>query len=841
VTGSTSQKHYVRLRPLLLALDAVAFLVCAAGIVAISAKPGLPIRWRDENHVVSISGVDDSVFARVLSPGELLLRIDGKPVSHVETVEFLFDGKQIGDQVLLDVQGSGGVRSVQGVLQPYYSTDYLVIVILVSGLFFVVGLVVLLRRPEDQAARVYHLGSIGAALMLSTTWGGYGDPASPGLWTRVVFSCMYTLVPLLFFHFALVFPRRSWFRVYKALPVLYGLAVLLGAASGFTFVRAATMRSVELFHQHLDWFTGTRWFLIVLIVSGLVTIGRSYFAAADEAEQRRLRWVVWGLFMGFLPFVGLWVIPSIFLSYSLVPESVMLLASGIIPIAFGISIVRYHLMDIDLILNRSVVYGTVMSVLTLLYISLVGVAAGLVTTVTYEHSLLIAGAAAIAVALLFQPLRTAIQRFVDRRFFRVRYDFRQAELAFGDAIKHAISLEDLARFLVPRMNELIPVDRIAFLVTHNQDRHLRVLEQRGFEQPVDRAIEYPSDGGQAAAVHPLAIADAIEPGVPTVQADEPAFRAWGIVLAVPLPSKSSVAQGFLVLGPRKSGLRFVSEDIDLLTSVCTQTGREMERIRLQNDLMLQAEESRRLQALNEIKSDFVSYVSHELRTPLTVVKMYAELLRARLPRGDRRAYTYVKTIEGEADRLNRMVGTILNSSKIEQGVTQYAPRQIDLVQVIKKVLRTMRYQMNKEGFDLHVELPSRRKGPGIRAPILPLDADPDAVGQAIENLLTNAMKYSGERKQITVAAGRGYGGIYCRVEDQGYGITVQTMQHLFEKFFRDPGIPRRIQGVGLGLAVVKHIMESHGGRVEVSSTPGQGSAFTLIFPAIHPRQQPTGD
>jgi signal transduction histidine kinase len=342
-------------------------------------------------------------------------------------------------------------------------------------------------------------------------------------------------------------------------------------------------------------------------------------------------------------------------------------------------------------------------------------------------------------------------------------------------------------------------------------------------------------------VLPLAIEDAVEPGVPFVRADASAFRAWGIVMAVPLPSKSSKVQGFLLLGPRKSGMRFVSEDIDLLTSVCTQTGQEMERIRLQNELMLQAEESRRLQALNAIKSDFVSYVSHELRTPLTVVKMYAELLRARLPRADRRAHTYVKTIEGEADRLNRMVGTILNSSRIEEGATQYTPRRIDLALVVRKVLRTMQYQMKKEGFEIRLDLPSRGKGPGTRAPLLAVDADPDAVGQAIENLLTNAMKYSGERKRITIAAGRRSGAVFCRVADQGYGITAQTMQHLFEKFFRDPGIPRRIQGVGLGLAVVKHIMESHGGRVEVTSTPGKGSAFTLIFPAIHPRQQSTGD
>jgi signal transduction histidine kinase len=161
--------------------------------------------------------------------------------------------------------------------------------------------------------------------------------------------------------------------------------------------------------------------------------------------------------------------------------------------------------------------------------------------------------------------------------------------------------------------------------------------------------------------------------------------------------------------------------------------------------------------------------------------------------------------------------------------------------VIRQVVRTMRYQIDKEGFALELDLPARRKGTGSRALLLSVDADPDAVGQAIENLLTNAMKYSVEKKQITIAAGRRRDAVFCRVEDHGYGINPHTMQHLFEKFFRDPGVPRRIQGVGLGLAVVKHIMESHGGRVEVSSTPGIGSAFTLIFPASHPHHQPTGN
>jgi signal transduction histidine kinase len=219
----------------------------------------------------------------------------------------------------------------------------------------------------------------------------------------------------------------------------------------------------------------------------------------------------------------------------------------------------------------------------------------------------------------------------------------------------------------------------------------------------------------------------------------------------------------------------------------------------------------------------VSYVSHDLRTPLTSIKMYAELLRARMAPRDRKVRDHLAVIEGEADRLNRMVTTILDSARIEEGAMAYTMQDMDLKPTIRSVVRLMAYQFRKEGFSVKVSLPRGRTP-------LRIHGDPDAVKEAILNLLTNAMKYSQSDRTIVIIAGRKGAEVLCSVKDRGIGVRPEALPHLFDKFYRDPVLPGRIQGVGIGLSVVRHIMDIHGGRIAVTSTPGEGSEFTLIFP-----------
>ncbi len=820
--------HRVPMRIVIFVLDLLALALCCAGMVQIHGKAGLPVVIAAWNDTVYCTQVTDESLARSVHPMDAILSVNGSRLTTVDDLEFVLDGCRIGDTAAVRLAGPDGERIVNLVLAHYYGPFYMFSVILVASLFFGVGLVVSWKKPEDPAARVYHFGSVATAIQLSTTWGSYQtSPPELGPLLRVAFSSVYAIIPVLFLHLTMLFPRPRRSRASALLPALYSVAVVLAVCTSTTFVEAWSARSVHLFHTHLAWFSATRVFLIVLVFGGLWMIRRSYVRAADEAERRKLRWVMWGMFVGFLPFVVLWVIPSMILTYELVPEAVMLLASGFIPLAFGVSIIKYHIMDIDLLLNRSMVYGTVMALVVLVYVTIVGGLAAVVTQSTYELSMGLSTGAAILIALFFEPTRRAVQQIVDRRFFRVRYDFRRAARRFQDDVKTCVTADDIVMLLVERIASLLPVEGIGFLLMDPQ-RPARWISAQGITAPAGDDASSITRLAETARGMPLVAADAVEPEVVCTHADPAVFAAWHAAFLYTLTRSDNTPLGMLFLGSKKAGTRFSSEDADLLGSLAVNAGAEMERILLQRSVMEKADETVRLQRLNSMKSDFVSYVSHELRTPLTSIKMFAELLEERLPGRNNRAREYARIIEGESERLQRMVNTILDSAKIDAGGEQYHMRPVQCAALLRDILRTLKYQLNKEGF--RVELAFGRPARVKPANAYRIHADPDAVREAVLNLMTNAMKYSGESKRIRVSLNRTAHNVRCSVEDRGLGIPAEALDRLFDKFFRDPTLPRRIQGVGLGLSVVKHIMTAHNGSVEVSSVPGKGSTFTLVFP-----------
>jgi signal transduction histidine kinase len=224
----------------------------------------------------------------------------------------------------------------------------------------------------------------------------------------------------------------------------------------------------------------------------------------------------------------------------------------------------------------------------------------------------------------------------------------------------------------------------------------------------------------------------------------------------------------------------------------------------------------------EMRSHFVASVSHELKTPLTAIRMFAETLALGRTRDETTRSEYLETIVDESERLARLVDNVLDFSKIEQGKKIYRMRPTALADVVRSAARAMRYPLSQQGFDLSVSIDER----------LPkLSADPDALEQAILNLLSNAMKYSKTSRQIDLSCSRYNGDAVIAVTDHGIGIATTDQARIFEKFYRvrsqDTDL---IAGTGLGLTLVKHIAQSHGGSVDVQSVPGRGSTFSIRIP-----------
>jgi two-component system phosphate regulon sensor histidine kinase PhoR len=226
-----------------------------------------------------------------------------------------------------------------------------------------------------------------------------------------------------------------------------------------------------------------------------------------------------------------------------------------------------------------------------------------------------------------------------------------------------------------------------------------------------------------------------------------------------------------------------------------------------------------------LKSEFVSNVSHELRTPLALIRMYAETLELRRVAGEGKKQEYYETIVKETERLTHLVNNLLNFSRMEAGRRPYTLTPVDLNEIVREVLESFSPHLRAEAFAPVVSL-----DPGIPS----LNADRDAVQEALLNVLDNAVKYSEREKYLRVATGLRSGEICVEVEDHGPGIPSAYRERIFETFFRVPSSGGSgAKGSGLGLAIARHIMEAHGGRIDLKSVPGRGSTFTLVFRHEH--------
>jgi signal transduction histidine kinase len=226
--------------------------------------------------------------------------------------------------------------------------------------------------------------------------------------------------------------------------------------------------------------------------------------------------------------------------------------------------------------------------------------------------------------------------------------------------------------------------------------------------------------------------------------------------------------------------------------------------------------------LAQAKSNFVSNVSHELKTPLSLISLFSEILELGRVNTEEKKTEYYRIIRHESLRLNKMIDNILDFSKIEAGRKRYDFADGDMAEVIESVLSSYRYQIINAGFDIQTNI--QRDLPSVLI-------DRDAMAQAISNLLDNAIKYSGEVKQLSITTETLGSDLSIEIADRGIGIPHAEQAKIFQKFYRvGDGLVHDVKGSGLGLSLVKHIIEAHQGAISVESEVGQGSRFTILLP-----------
>ena len=730
-----------------------------------------------------------------------VVRVDGFEVRDRDTdFKFVTAVHRAGDPVEFVVVTDGRERTLREPLTRFYAGGRFPAIYLLTGLLgFAIGFAVFALRPGDPRARLFFwlCAAFCSAVTVNGEWYGVQGRALH-LLPGVLFFFAYTLTPVLLLKFAMSFGSRRP----PAERLLWGIALLFAAFFSAVFVAAVVARSPEIFRLKVH-FSVFRVFFVLLVLASVAVLYRAYRAASGREARDQVRWVLYGVVAGLGPFLVLYQTPRALGLPSIVSEEVASAFFVLLAPALALAILKYRLLDVHVVVNKSVVYSLLTAVTVGVYLlSIEGLQRVFATGSRPGPRWTAVGAAFIA-ALAFAPARARIQALVDRAFFRRGYDRRRVVRDFAKAAAAVHRAGDLAALFTDTLAEALPVEKVGLL--------------------------FPDPGGAAAgtglrsgiderAAAALLAEPAGAPGPPA----RPEIERAGFALALPVPAGDGWPSGWALVGRKRSGREFTEEDRDLLEGLADEAAEALRRIRLHEEVAYERASREKSEELGRLKTEFIAAVSHELRTPVTSLQSVSELLRSGRVADPAKRERLLELMAGECGRLGRFLHNVLDFGRIEQDAKRYEIRDIDLESVVRGAAEIAGAAWAGDGLELAVETPGRP----VRAA-----ADPDAVRQALFNLIDNAVKYSAGPKRVTLRLAETGRGAEISVADRGIGIAPENRARIFEAFYRSPEAVRHDpKGVGLGLMIVRHIMDAHGGAIGLDGGPGRGTTVVLTFP-----------
>ena len=230
----------------------------------------------------------------------------------------------------------------------------------------------------------------------------------------------------------------------------------------------------------------------------------------------------------------------------------------------------------------------------------------------------------------------------------------------------------------------------------------------------------------------------------------------------------------------------------------------------------------RLEALENVRQEFVANVSHELRTPLTSIRAFVETLLEGGMDDRTNREKFLQVIQRQSGHMQELIDDLTDLSRIETGAIELEREPVDLAEVTRDVLERVRDRHPDADVELREDFPEPVRGPFDRR----------RMEQVLVNLVENAVKFNRPGGHVTVRGRRDGARIRNEVEDDGIGIPSESIPKIFNRFYRvDKARSKEVPGTGLGLAIVKHLVRLHGGTVQVRSELGRGSTFTMDFSA----------
>src|SRR4051794_34641128 len=581
---------------------------------------------RAEGVTASDAVAGSGAAAAGIERGDVLLAVNGAPVmSPAEVIEYQHRSRA-GTRLAYTLLRLGTRQGLEVSLALAPRGGSLYFVLAAVGLFtLLVGASVRLRRPRDQATLHFFWLCVAFFGVFTFSFNGPFDRLDwIFYWGDAI---AFALLPPLLLHFTMVFPQRpnpatanhqnqnqnhqnqnAERRTPNADPVswlvatMYAPALLLAAARVIAIARAANgSLAGPMFSRTLEWLDRAEpVYLFVCAASALGFLVRAFQEITSVTAQRQLRWIAWGTALGVGPFAFGYALPWALGADPPVALQLTAVPLGLVPLTFASAIVRYRLRDVEVIIKRGLGYTAFGAASLALYAAMRKITGFVFPTDADDHNWIIAALATLVIVLLARPVKDAMQNALDRVFYRDRYDYRRALVAFARDLNSDLDVVRLSQRLVARIVETLVVDRMALMLApgdNDRGGDFVSIGDYGFPQPVPRLSRASSMMTRLDAGHTIALDDPIAGA--RFQAEEVEFwRDAGTYYFVPCVFEGRTI-AVLALGRKETDEPFNSEDLGLLTAVAGQVATAIENGRLYRQLHLKAEELGRMREFNE--------------------------------------------------------------------------------------------------------------------------------------------------------------------------------------------------------------------------------------------------
>ncbi|HVP57425.1 MAG TPA: SpoIIE family protein phosphatase [bacterium] len=559
------------------------------------------------------------------SPGELagfkkgdqITSVNGISCSSLPNVSECLSQMHPGDTVLYEVRRAASVLAlpITFARPPLAETLRKALLMLVGLSFVAIGLLVYFKRV-DKISLVFYLMCLAFGLVLLNIV-SFEMFMARHAYQAAFYDLAVLALPALFLHFFLVFPERSpiltrrprlEYVLYLPAAAFFGVTEFLNTMI-FTYGKSYA-RAIGIFE------TVTAVYFMSYVILGLAQFMSSYRRAAGTATRRKLRLVVWGTVAGTLPIIAVRLLVSIDPSLEIPGDRFVFLPLLLVPLAFGHAIVRYGLMDLEIVVKRSLVYTVLTAVLAAIYFAVVYGMGRMASRFIGRADLVFSVVSIFVISLLISPLRKRIGASVDKMFFRDEYNYRRVLKQISHSLAGIVDLDNLLSYLAVRIAEVLHSSSI--VVSMLDERIDRYTPRYSLGTAVRDLSDFPKNGGLAKLLRAQGQTLNVERTIassrplPLPPGEVRALAATDSSLVVPFMFKGSLL-GFLSIGRRRAGGFYATTDVELLEILCDQASVAIENARLYVETIEKQRMEKELEIASEIQRRLLPKAFPEIR------------------------------------------------------------------------------------------------------------------------------------------------------------------------------------------------------------------------------------